>query len=167
MRRDVQLVGAVANDWIAGLDGSMPWRIPEDLQHFRRLTFGHTVVMGRRTWDSLRGPLSERQNIVLTPDCDFAAGSAIPASSLANALDAARLPDPVFVIGGHEPWSVAMPIASTIHLTRIFANFAGDVRFPEIDRREWDLIDRQSGESGDPSGPRFEYRTYVRRLTAR
>ncbi len=131
------LIAAVASNGVIGRNGTLPWTLPEDLKHFRALTIGHTIIMGRRTWESIGRPLAGRQNIVVSsgpgvrgPGCDAA-------RSLDEAVALATMPDPVFVIGGEALYRAALPRADVLYLTRIERAFDGDVRFPEIDARQW------------------------------
>ncbi|XVU24247.1 dihydrofolate reductase [Actinoplanes sp. CA-054009] len=160
------IVAAVADDLVAGTHGRLPWHASDDLRHFRRLTFGHPVIMGQRTWDSLARPFDGRINIVLSDDASFHADGAHVAPSLHEALTRAGA-GPVFVIGGRRPWNEALPLADTIHLTRIHARFDGDVHFPAIDPASWQEARRDTHTgivSGSPT--RLDFITYTRRDTA-
>src|SRR5688500_1465232 len=133
----VYLVAAVAANGIIGANGQLPWRLPEDLKHFKRLTMGHPVVMGRRTWESLKGPLPGRESVVWSrrPGCE-AAGAAV-ASSLEAALALCLGESLVFVIGGAGLFAESLPIAAGMVLTEIDREFQGDTWFPQYDRSRW------------------------------
>lgn len=133
----IAVIAAVASNGVIGVDNRLPWRLGDDLRRFRALTAGHSIVMGRRTWESIGKPLPGRQNIVVTrrppaqtPDLDF-----VP--SLDAALARASLPDPVFVIGGEALFRDALPRADVLYLTEIERDFSGDARFPGFDRSCW------------------------------
>ena len=126
----ISLVVAMDEAGTIGRDGALPWRLPEDLRHFRRLTLGKTVLMGRKTWDSLGKPLEGRRNWVLSRDPSFRPAGAEAFVSLDQALAAHREGDLV-VIGGAEIYRQALPLADTVHLTRVHARVQGDTRFPE------------------------------------
>jgi dihydrofolate reductase len=150
------VVAAVARNGIIGVENRLPWRLADDMRHFRALTTGHAVIMGRRTWDSIGSPLPGRQNIVitrrtlpLTPDVEF-----VP--SLDAALERARLPDPVFVIGGEALYREALPRADVLYLTEIERDFAGDARFPVFDRSRWRECAREARTALD-GGSTFAY----------
>jgi dihydrofolate reductase len=161
-RPEVVLVVAAAANGVIGRDGAMPWHLPEDLKRFKRMTVGHAVVMGRRTFEAIGRPLPGRHNIVLTRDRAFRADGVTVAPNLAEAIAAAGL-DPrardeaIFVIGGGEIYALALPIATRVELTRVHATPEGDTFFPPLDPREWRLAARQEGE-----GLAFE--TWVRAL---
>ena len=161
-------MAAVARDRVIGRENAIPWRIPEDVQRFKELTTGHAVVMGRRTWDSIPDrfrPLAGRRNVVVTRNPDWHGDGAERASSLDDALlllgDAAQ----VFVIGGAELYTEALPSADELLLTEIEAEVDGDVFFPSWDRAAFEEESREShvSENGIP----FSFVRYVRKPKAR
>jgi dihydrofolate reductase len=159
------LVAAVAANGVIGDRNRLPWRLPDDLRHFRELTTGHAVIMGRRTWESLRGPLPRRQNIVVTRDPHYVARGAETAPTLDAALALVRLPAPAFCIGGGELYRVALPRATTLYLTEIDRDFAGDAWFPPFDRAEWPEARSEAHRAAGPEG--FDYRFVTRERRAR
>lgn len=138
---EICLIAAVAANGVIGAGNALPWHLPADLRRFRELTWGHPVIMGRNTWDSLPArfrPLPGRTNIVLSRDPDFAPGGASVARSLEEALatgTAARAP--VFVIGGAALYAQTLDRAARIYLTRLHFEVAGDAFFPPLDPRQW------------------------------
>ena len=156
----VYLVAAVAANGIIGRDGKLPWHIPEELKHFKRLTLGHPVIMGRRTWESLKGPLPQRENIVVTHSPGYEAPGASVASSLEAAL-ALCLGEPVaFVIGGTRLFEESMPLAAGMVITEIQRNYEGDTWFPQWDRSQWKESQREAHTAAD--GTRFDFVLYER-----
>lgn len=125
----VSLVVAMDEGGVIGRGGTLPWRLPEDLRHFRRLTLGKTVLMGRKTWESLGKPLEGRRNCVLSRDPAFRAPGAEVFTTLDQAL-AAHGEGELVVIGGAELYRQALPLARTLHLTRVHARVDGDTIFP-------------------------------------
>jgi dihydrofolate reductase len=156
----VALIAAVARNRVIGAGNALPWRLPEDLQRFRALTTGHAVIMGRRTWESLRRPLPGRQNIVVTRRGGPAPDGAEVASSFADALARVRMPAPAFCIGGGELYAEALPVAATMYVTEIDRDFAGDTLFPAFDLALWREADREPHVAAD--GLAFAFVTYVR-----
>lgn len=156
------LVFAVARNGTIGVDGGLPWRLPDDLKRFRALTLGHAVIMGRKTWDSLPRALPQRQNIVVTRDRGFRAPDAEVAHSLDEALARVRLPPPVFCIGGAELYRLALPRADRLYLTEIARNFDGDVKLPALDPTRWRETAREPGRLEGPGGFDFAFVTYAR-----
>lgn len=156
----VFLVAAVAANGVIGARGKLPWHLPEDLKHFKALTLGHPVIMGRRTWESLGRALPGRENIVVTR----AAGYEAPGASVAASLDAALAlcigESVAFVIGGAELYAAALPIADGLVLTEIHRDFEGDTHFPAIDRKDWRETQRKPQAGAD--GLRFDFVLYER-----
>jgi len=133
----ISLVVAVSRNRVIGRDNQLPWRLPADLAFFKRVTMGHPVIMGRRTWESLKKPLPGRENIVVTRNKGYEA----PGSAVANSLEAALAlcaDEPiVFVIGGSQLFAESLPIADRIYLTEVDAVVEGDIFLPEFDRSQW------------------------------
>ncbi len=155
---EIVLVVAIADNGVIGKDGGIPWHISEDLKRFKALTLNHTIVMGRKTWDSLpRKPLPGRVNVVVTRQRDWSAEGAITASSLGQAT--AGTSGTVMVIGGAEIYERALPLASRIELTEVHKAFDGDARF-ELDRSGWRETAREDHVT--PDGLRYSYVTLTR-----
>jgi dihydrofolate reductase len=131
-RRTIALIAAMARNRVIGIDNSLPWRLPADLKRFRELTSGHTVIMGRKTYESLGKPLPNRRNIVITTQRSYKVPGCDIAHSLGRALQLAK-DDEVFVIGGEQIFRQAMPKAKIFYLTIIDADFKGDASFPKIE----------------------------------
>lgn len=133
---ELVLVAALAENRAIGLGGALPWRLPEDLKRFKRLTVGKTILMGRKTWDSLGRPLPERENWVLTRDPDFAAPGARAFRGLEAALDA-HPGGELMVIGGADLYRQTLPLATRLELTQVHAEVEGDAFFPKLDPAQW------------------------------
>ena len=131
------LVVAVARNGVIGRDNALPWRLPAELAHFKRVTMGHPIVMGRRTYESIGKPLPGRKNIVVTHDRTFEAPGCTVVTSLEEAWKAADGADEVCVIGGTTLFAETLPAADVIHLTEVEAEVEGDTWFPPFDRGEW------------------------------
>lgn len=156
----ITLVLAMAENGVIGKDGAIPWRIADDMKRFKQLTVGKTVVMGRKTWDSLpRKPLVDRRNIVVTRQPDWAADGAVRAASLEDALALAEPGAEVMVIGGGEIYREALPRADRIELTQVRRAFDGDARFA-FDRGAWREIAHE--DHATPDGLAYSYVTLVR-----
>ena len=163
----VSLVVAAAANGVIGRDNQMPWHVPEDLAHFKRLTLGHPVIMGRKTYESILAalgkPLPGRTNIVVTRQAGFAAPGCIVTTSFDEAVAAVRDVDEIFVIGGAEIYRLVLERADRVYLTRIDAAFEGDVTFPALDPAVWREAER---ENHPPAGGRafgFAFLRYDRR----
>jgi dihydrofolate reductase len=154
----VYLVAAVAANGIIGANGQLPWSLPEDLRHFKRLTMGHPIIMGRRTWESLKGPLPGRDNIVVTRTPGYDAPGAAVASSLEAALALCLGEAVVFVIGGHRLFAESLPTAAGLVMTEIHKDYPGDTMFPEYDRSRWKESQRERHVAAD--GTKFDFVLY-------
>ena len=157
--QELAAIAAVADNGVIGAGGAIPWRIPGDLPRLKRLTMGHHLVMGRRTFESLGRPLPGRTNIVLTRDRDWSAPGAVPVHSLDEALAVAAAKDPratVWIFGGGEIYRVAWERLTRLELTLVHHSPAGDTTFPAIDPARWAETFREAHEG-------FEYVTYRRR----
>jgi dihydrofolate reductase len=142
----ITLVAAVADNGVIGASGGIPWRIPEDFAHFKRVTLGHTLVMGRATYDSIGRALPGRTTIVLTRDPAWSAPDVLVAASLDEALAlAADLPGEVMVAGGAAVYAAALPVADAQVLTEVHLSPEGDTFYPSWDRSEWVEVRRVPG----------------------
>jgi dihydrofolate reductase len=148
---EISLVAAVADNGVVGADGGMPWHLPADLAHFKQLTLGKPVLMGRLTWESIGKPLPGRRNLVLTRDPAWQAAGAERVGSLDEAVGAIRKSGgtELMVIGGAEVYREALPRAARIYLTRVRAEPWGDTLFPELDPGEWREVARRERPSDE------------------
>jgi len=154
----VTLVAAIARNGVIGVDGGLPWHLPDDLRRFKELTLGHVLVMGRKTYESIGHPLPGRTTIVVTrsPSWDSAAAEVRVAGSVSDAIEAAAaLDDEVFVVGGAQVYAAALPLADRLELTWVDAEPEGDTTFPELDGRDWLQVRREEADGA-------AYATYER-----
>ena len=157
----VYLIAAVAANGIIGANGKLPWNLPEDLRHFKKLTLGHPVIMGRQTWESLKGPLPGRENIVVTRRRDYEAPGAAVAGSLEAALALCAGEPVAFVIGGTSLFRDSLPLAAGLVLTEIKRDYPGDTWFPEWERAQWRESQREGHTAA--SGVPFDFVLYERK----
>lgn len=143
-RPRISFVVARDRGGVIGKENALPWHMPADLKHFRRLTLGKPVVMGRRTFESMGRALDKRTNIVLTRDPEFRAEDVLVARSADEALALTGGADEVMVIGGAEIFRLFLPLADRQYVTEIDASVEGDVRFPEVDRSQWREVEREA-----------------------
>lgn len=161
----LSLIAAVAENGVIGKKGRLPWSLPDDLRRFRRLTMGNTVLMGRRTWDSLTHALDGRENWVVTHDPAFSADHVRAFHSLEevyNAQPRGRL----MVIGGAELYRQTLPMASCLELTLVHARVDGDVFFPRIDKNEWLETNRERHKADERHAFAYDFVTFERRREA-
>ena len=148
-RPALALIVAYAHNRVIGREGGLPWHYPEDLQHFKRVTMGHPILMGRKTYESIGRPLPGRRNLVITRQDDYDAPGCEVFTSLPEAIRAARETDALpFVIGGAAIYTLALPHATHLYITEIQETVEGDTFFPVIDASAWYETERQSSEDG-------------------
>ena len=161
----LHLIVAHDETLLIGRDGDLPWRLPNDLKHFKALTLGQTVLMGRKTWESLpRRPLPGRENRVLTRDAGYLAEGA----QVFHTLDAALAPPmqgELFVIGGASLYALCLPLASRLYLTEVCAQSPGDTYFPPYDRSQYREIAREEHPADDTHAVAFRF-VVLQRLDA-
>jgi dihydrofolate reductase len=159
----ISIISAVSENDVIGKDNDLPWHLPADLQHFKRLTAGHSVIMGRKTFESVGKPLPNRTNIVITRQQDYVANGCILASSLGNALEEVPQGEKeVFICGGSEIYKLGLQLADRLYITRIHAQFEGDIFFPSIDRNIWKEVARENHVEDDKNSFPYSYITYLR-----
>lgn len=139
----LSLIVAQAENGVIGSNNQLPWRLPEDLRRFKRLTWGKPILMGRRTFESIGRPLPGRSNIVMTRAADFRPESVVIVHSLEEALRAVSTAPELVVIGGAEIYHLALPLADRIYLTEVHAAVDGDTALPLFDPREWVEVARE------------------------
>lgn len=145
---EIVIIAAVARNRVIGRLNQLLWNIPEDIAHFKALTTGHTVVMGRKTWESLPPrfrPLPGRHNIVITRQTAYSAPGAENAYSLENALTLTSTATTIFIIGGEQIYTQAMAAADRLEITEVDLEPEGDAWFPEIDPVDWKIVARTEG----------------------
>lgn len=155
------LIVARARNGVIGRDNTLPWRLPEDLAHFKRTTMGAPVIMGRKTWESIGRPLPGRRNIVVSRNPHLRIDGGETAASLEDALRLCVGVDNVFLIGGAQLYEQALPSADRLVVTEIDADVEGDAFFPAIDPQQWVVTEREVHRS-EANGFDYAFVTYER-----
>lgn len=165
MGENLSAIVAVANDGAIGQNGNLLCHVPADMKHFKTMTMGHSIIMGRRTFESFpRGPLPGRQNIVVTHSATFSADGVTVAHSVRQALEAATMPGEVFVIGGAQIYAATIMDISTLHLTRLYADFPdADTYFPSLNPQDWAEVSREDFPADDRNPCPFSFITLKRK----
>lgn len=153
--KKISLIVAVDKNWVIGKRGELPWKLPADLKHFKVLTIGHSVIMGRKTFDSIGKPLVDRTNIVLSAKDGLNIPGCIVAKSAQEALELSPEDREIFVIGGGRIYNQFLPLVQTIYLTKIYHELEGDIFFPKLDFSEWREVWREDFKS-DSKNP-YDY----------
>jgi len=158
----VSLVAAMSENRVIGKNGQLPWRLPLDLKRFKQLTVDNTVIMGRKTFDEIKRPLDNRRNVVITRNHAFQPHGATVVPTLGEALALGATESEVFVIGGGEIFTLALPRADRLYLTVVHAQIEGDTFFPEFDKAAWVLELDERHEADDKHAYAFSFRNYRR-----
>ena len=159
---DIQLVVALSDNYVIGNKGQIPWHLSEDLKHFRRITTGHTVVMGRRTFESIGKVLPNRRNIMVSSTFTDSVEGLEVVTSFAEACKLCK-DEILMVIGGARMYAEALPFASTLYLTRIRATIEGDTRFPEFKDYSFKLEESETHHS-DECGFDYVFEKWIRAI---
>lgn len=153
-----------------GIDNKLPWHLPEDLAHFKRVTIGKPIIMGRKTWESIGRPLPGRASIVVTRDANFRAEGADVVTSLEDGITLAAVrgrcmpgADEACVIGGGEIYRQALAVADRLYVTHVLADIDGDTRFPSIDPAIWEAVSTETYPASDKDTHATRYTVYERR----
>lgn len=159
----VSLVAAASDNNVIGKNNTLPWRLPADMKFFKTLTMGHTVIMGRKTYDSMGKPLGGRKNVVITRNKDFKAEGCVVVPSIDEALKLCASENEVFIIGGAEIYRQSIKMADKIYLTRVHGDFDGDAFFPDIPAAEWDEIEHTDYEADEKNPVSYSFLIFFNR----
>ncbi len=170
----LSIIVAMARNHTIGINNALPWRIPEDLKHFKALTMGHHIIMGRKTFDSIGRPLPGRTTVVVTrnrelkvaawpqPQGNVPPTACIVTHSLSEAIEACSSDPEIFIVGGAELYAQALPLAETLYITEIQQDFDGDAHFPEFDKTIWLEAGRKYCVQTEPEELEYHFVTYNR-----
>ncbi len=161
-RTKLYIIVAMAQNRTIGVNNTLPWRCPEDLKHFKTLTMGHHMIMGRKTFDSIGKPLPGRTTVVVTRDRNLQIEGCVMAHSLQDAIRACAGDSETFIVGGAEIYAQALPMADTLYITEIQQDVAGDAHFPEFDKRQWKETSREARSQETPQPLEYHFVTYQR-----
>ena len=159
----ITMIAAAAENNALGKDQDLVWHLPDDFKRFKKLTTGHHIIMGRKTFETFPKPLPNRTHIVITRKDNYLHKDATVVSSLEKALEFAKKDEHPFIIGGGEIYALGMDVADKIELTRVHCTFEADTFFPEIDEDEWKLIAEEFHPKDEKHDYAFTYLTYVRK----
>jgi dihydrofolate reductase len=162
LKNNISLIVALAKNNVIGLNNTLPWHLPEDLKHFRALTTGHHIIMGRKTYESLGRLLPDRTTVIVTRNNDYQVDGALIAHSLDAAIALCQNDEEVFVIGGAELYQVGIKLANKLYITELELDVPGDAYFPAYDVAEWQESSREAHTSAQ--GLLFSYITYIRKI---
>lgn len=159
----ITIIAAAAENNALGKDNDLVWHLPDDFKRFKRLTSGHYIIMGRKTFESFPKLLPNRTHVIITRKKDYSPEGTIVVNSLDEALRVSKLDEQPFIIGGGEIYKIGMEATDRIELTRVHGEFEADTYFPEIDEDNWKLIKEEFHEKDDKHDHPFTYLTYERK----
>ncbi len=160
----ISFIVAMDRNRVIGNDNGLPWKLPADLAHFKKITTGHTVIMGRKTFESIGRPLPNRTNVVLTRNKHFAAEQCIVIHSVAEAFALMeKKEDEYFVIGGSHLYQLFLPYVQRMYITLIHEEFEGDTFFPDVDMSNWQLISKEKGKKDAQNRHDYEFLVYEKK----
>lgn len=151
----LSLIVAMARNRTIGINNTLPWHLPEDLKHFKNLTMGHHIIMGRKTYESIGRPLPGRTTVIVTRDPGYAMDGCLVAHSLDEAVSLSAGDDEAFFVGGSSLYEQALPLAERMYITEIQADYEGDAHFPDFDRTHWREMAREQQVSAAGVGYDF------------
>ena len=163
----ISIIVAVAENGVIGRGGALPWRLSDDLRRFKQLTMGHTIIMGRRTWESIGRALPGRRTVVVSRNPDFRTNvdGVTATTSLDKSLSIAEVAgdDEAFIIGGAELYRESLGRANRLYLTRVCATVEGDTSFPNIEWNDWQLVESEEHDANEKNEYAYRFETYDRR----
>ncbi|PTX44334.1 dihydrofolate reductase [Christiangramia gaetbulicola] len=159
----ITMIAAAAENNALGKDNDLVWHLPDDFKRFKRLTSGHHIIMGRKTFESFPKLLPDRTHVIITRKDDYNPKGTIVVNSLEEAIRVSKLDEQPFIIGGGEIYKMGMDKAERIELTRVHGEFDADTYFPEINEEEWKLVDEKFHDKDEKHDYSFTYLTYERR----
>lgn len=159
----ISIIVAVSEDWGIGKDNELLWHISEDLKRFKKLTSGNTVIMGKKTWESLpRRPLTGRKNIVLTDNLQESIENSVTAYSIEDALNKCGPDEEIFIIGGESIYRQFMPVTDRLFITHVHKKAPADVYFPRIDPEIWNVVEEEEFRASETNEIPYTYKIYQR-----
>ncbi len=162
MQACISIIVAMAKNRTIGINNTLPWRCPEDLKHFKSLTMGHHMIMGRKTFDSIGKPLPGRTTVVVTRNQKLKIEGCIVTHSLDEAIQACAGDNEIFIVGGAELYALALPLTDRLYLTEIQQDVPGDAHFPALNSAEWQEISREPRSQELPQPLEFHFVTCQR-----
>lgn len=161
----VSAIVAVSKNGVIGQNGQIPWYLPADLKYFKKITMGHPVIMGRKSFVSIGRPLPGRENIVITRDIYFAASGCLIARNIAEAIEIAASTGKkeAFIIGGGEIYQQSIALWDKLYLTRVDIEVKGDVFFPELDWEQWEMISEEEHQEDDRNECRYNFQIFAKK----
>ena len=158
----LSLIVAMAQNRTIGINNTLPWRCPEDLKHFKALTMGHHIIMGRKTYDSIGRPLPGRTTVIVTRNAGLKVEGCLVVHSLDEAISTCKNDNEIFIVGGGELYTQALTRADRMYITEIQMDVAGDAHFPAFERSQWEELSRDRRSQTEPQPMEYHFAVYQR-----
>jgi dihydrofolate reductase len=158
--RKITIIVAASENSVIGYKNALPWHISEDLKNFKKITINHSVIMGRKTFESIGKPLKDRRNIVISRDKTLKIEGVEVVNSLDDAVCRTKDENEIFIIGGEQIYKIALPISTNMHITRVYSTIEGDAFFPTFENSQWKILSQNDLESNE--GLKFSFIDYER-----
>ena len=163
VKNELTIIAAASTNNVIGFNNKLIWNIPNDLKRFKELTLGHSVIMGRKTFESLPNPLPKRRNIIVTKNKDYSRNGIEVTSNIEDAIDLCKSDSQPFIIGGGEIYSQTIEIVDKIELTRVYKDYQGDAFFPDIPLDKFELTNESVNYLDDDSSTKYSFLTYIKK----
>ena len=163
VKSELTIIAAASTNNVIGFNNKLIWNIPNDLKRFKELTLGHSVIMGRKTFESLPNPLPKRRNIIITKNKDYSRDGIEVTSNIEDAIDLCKGDSQPFIIGGGEIYSQTIEIVDKIELTRVYKDYQGDTFFPDIPLDKFELDSELVNYLDDDSNTKYSFLTYIKK----
>ena len=163
VKNELTIIAAASTNNVIGFNNKLIWNIPNDLKRFKELTLGHSVIMGRKTFESLPNPLPKRRNIIITKNKDYSQNGIEVTSNIEDAIDLCKSDSQPFIIGGGEIYSQTIEIVDKIELTRVYKEYQGDAFFHDIPLDKFELANELVNYLDDDSSTKYSFLTYIRK----
>ncbi len=158
----ISIIVAFDENRLIGRDNGLPWHLPADLKHFKSITMGHHMIMGRKTFDSIGKPLPGRVSVIVTRQKDLKIEGCMVVNTLDEALEKCKGQEEVFIIGGAQIFNCTMPMATDLYITQIHHQFEGDTHFPEISEKEWQVVSKEDCNPDEKNEWGYSFINYTR-----
>lgn len=159
----ISLIVAMDKNRVIGKDNDLPWRLPKEFEYVKKTTMGHTIVMGRKNFESIGRALPGRKNVILTRDKTFSFEGCIIAHSIKEVFDLCKNDEEVFIFGGEQIYEIFMPYVEKMYITKIDYAFEGDTYFPEVDYNEWDEVSVKQGITDEKNPYTYYFHVYEKK----
>lgn len=160
----ISIIVAMDNNRVIGINNTLPWRLPADLKNVKKITMGHSIVMGRKNYESIGRPLPGRRNIILTRNNNYSVAGCEIVHSIEEVINLCEGEEEIFIFGGEQIYNLFLPLTDKIYLTKINNEFDGDTFFPEINFNEWKEVSFENGEKDEKNPYHYTFHVFEKKI---